>query len=400
VTPPLPAGILDRDVLTFVGREVESADLFRVWDEAASASARRVTLIGGEPGIGKTRLVAEVASQINQAGGAVAWGRSDPDGFVPHQPVAEVLHQLVSWTATDAALSSAVDRHRATLGWLVPQLAEPGDPSDDDDGARFRLVAACTAVLRAASQAQPLLVVLDDVHWAGAPTISLVRHLLNGVHGHPIVLALAYRDNQAPPSSPLGGLLSDLRRDSGATRVALGPLDLDALGAIVPDDPAAALAATNGNPFLVGELVRHLQGGGGAGGLEGALDALEARLARLPDVTRKILDTTAVAGAVVDVELLRTVSGQPDDAVVAALDTAVQERVLREVPDAIDRYRFAHALTREAVLGGLGATRRALLHQRVGEALESMAALIGELVAYWVVRQVLAARNDPTASPG
>jgi hypothetical protein len=383
MTRPLPPGLVDRDALEFAGRHSELETLSATWKEVGVLGARRVVALGGDAGIGKTRLLSELAADAQASGAGVVLGRSDQDAFVPHQPVAEIMGQLATWATTDANVADAIDRHREPLSWLVPHLGA-GSAERGEGDERTRLVAACSAVLRAAAESGPLLVVVDDVHWAPPPTLGLVRHLLRAAEGgRPVLLALAYRHDEAGPATPLGMLLADLRREPDVVRLALDGLDVDTVGDLIArarattaDRPTADAvhAATGGNPFLVGELVRHLDDPEGPRSLpEGALLVLEHRLAQLPEATRNALGVAAVIGTEFDLDTLQAVGAAGGDDLVDALEIAVQRRVLREVEGGWARFRFTHALAQDAVLAGLGPTRLARLHQQIGEAIAATA---------------------------
>ena len=380
---PIPPGLIDRDALAFAGRDGELEALSTTWKEVGVLGARRVVALGGDAGIGKTRLLSELAAEAQATGAGVLLGRSDHDAFVPHQPVAEIMAQLATWATTDPVIAEAVERHREPLSWLVPHLARDSTERGEGD-ERARLVAACSAALRAAAESGPLLVVVDDVHWAPPPTLGLLRHLLRAAEGgRPILVAFAYRRDEAGPATPLGMLLADLRREPDVVRMALEGLDVDTVGDLVAraraataDRPTAEAvhAATGGNPFLVSELVRHLDDPDGPRSLPaGALLVLEHRLAQLPEATRSALGVAAVIGAEFDLDTLQSVGAAGAGDLVDALDVAVERRVLREVEGGWPRYRFSHALAQDAVLAGLGPTRLARLHQQIGEAIEATA---------------------------
>ncbi|MGH9010386.1 MAG: ATP-binding protein [Acidimicrobiia bacterium] len=398
---PMPALLTDVGRV-FVGRDAELERLTQLWKEAA-AGERRVALLGGEPGVGKTRIAAELATRVRDAGGAVLAGRCDEDLGVPYQPFVESLRWFVDHTPAD--LGQRLGRYGGELARLMPDLAErlPGlavPMQSDPDTERYRLFDAVAAWLAAASAETPLLLVLDDLHWAAKPTLLLLRHVLRFSEPLRVLILGTYRDTELGRRHPLAELLADLRRQTGVERVSVSGLDPAAVTSFVEhfaghglegDDEAfaqAIYAETEGNPFFVGEVLRHLAETGAVerrqgrwvtttaiedlGIPEGIRDVVGRRLSRLSDQANEVLAVAAVIGAEFEPAVLSHASGISEESIVADLDEAVAARLASETPGSTNTYRFAHALVRATLYEELSAARRVALHRKVAEAIESV----------------------------
>ncbi|MGH9009346.1 MAG: ATP-binding protein, partial [Acidimicrobiia bacterium] len=269
-TIPMPTLLTDVSRI-FVGRDAELERLTQLWKEAA-AGERRVALLAGEPGVGKTRLAAEVATRVHDEGGVVLAGRCDEDLGVPYQPFVEALrHFLDHASATD--LKGRLGRYGGELVRLVPDLAERvpnlAPPlQSDPETERYRLFDAVGAWLSAASADEPLLCVLDDLQWAAKPTLLLLRHIVRSPDVRRLLIVGTYRDTELTYDHPLVELVAVLGRECAVDRLPLSGLDDVAVAAIVEqaagqalDEDGAALARaiyreTEGNPFFVREVLR------------------------------------------------------------------------------------------------------------------------------------------------
>ncbi|MEY2432416.1 MAG: hypothetical protein QOC92_2141 [Acidimicrobiaceae bacterium] len=375
MTIALPAELGARHGGPFVGRAAELGALQAAWQRAMSAD-HQVVLIAGEPGIGKTRLVGELAGAIHREGGIVLHGRCDPDVVFPYQPVAEAFRQLLQ--RHDAALD-AFAAERSALGVLVPELASQGSIGSADGAAeRAALFAASTAMLAFAAGRAPVLLAIDDAHWATRPTLQLVRQLLRNAVGTRLLVTITYRDTEVLPRSPLSELLADMHNETGTERITLGGLDETAVGELiaaagVADDPqqVATLARdTGGNPFFLGEMLRHRHESGSHESVPAPVrEVIALRVGRLPEITRQHLSAAAVIGPRFDLDVLGAIVLQADP--LDAIEPAVDARLLLEVGEPVGRFAFAHALIRQALLGELGPTRAARLHEQTALALEA-----------------------------
>jgi len=392
---PLPA-LLTNVGRIFVGRDTELDRLGQLWKEAA-AGERRVALLAGEPGVGKTRLAAEVAEAAHEAGAVVLAGRCDEDLGVPFQPFVEALHHYAA-NASEPSLG----RYGGELTRLVPELSSkvPGlsEPlRSDPETERYRLFDAVATWLAAVSADDPVLLVLDDVHWAAKPTLLLLRHILRSAEPLRLLVVATYRDSEVGRGHPLAELLADLRRVEGVERLPLTGLDQAGVAAFIEaaaghalaeDDeglPRAVWTETEGNPFFVVEVLRHLAETGGVeqrdgrwvmtapvdqlGIPEGVRDVVGRRLSRLSEAANRGLWVASVVGLEFDPAVVRMAGDLTDEALFSSLEEAVTARLISE---AGSRYRFSHALVRATLYDEMTAARRVALHRKVAEAIETI----------------------------
>jgi DNA-binding SARP family transcriptional activator len=397
-TVSLPALLTRGGQFSFVGRAQELERLERAWKEVVGGQ-RRVILVGGEVGVGKTRLAAELARRLHPEGALVLAGRCDEDMGVPFQPFVEALRHFV---AEDPEPARRLGRNAGELTRLVPELVERvphlHEPlRSDPETERYRLFEALAAWLAAASSDQPVLLVLDDLHWAARPTLLVLRHIVRSPAPMRLLVLGTYRDTEM--GAVLPEFLADLRRDPEVERLSLSGLDapevqafLEAAGYTVSgQDPAlsrAIWAETDGNPFFVGEMLRYLAESGALtkqdgrwvstmaledlGIPEGVKEVLGRRLSRLSEAANRALRIAAVAGVEFELVVLEAVAGLDEETLLGALDEGLVARLLFEVPGPTPRYRFAHALVRGILYDQVAVGRRVGLHRRVGEAIETL----------------------------
>jgi class 3 adenylate cyclase/tetratricopeptide (TPR) repeat protein len=382
---PLPAE-LHRPLGTFVGRQAEMAAIEKAWEQVRTGRATAV-VVTGDPGIGKTRLVAEFCARAHSSGAVVLLGRSTEETLAPYQPFIEALRHYVASCAADELLLQIGPR-RAILAKLVPELGATDGPAVPDraetpgEGERYELFDAVASLLREVAGSRPTILVLDDVHWADASTLMLLRYVARAAGAAPLLILGTYRETEVPEGHPLSDTLAELRRARALTVVFLAGLDTDHVAVLIQDRGAqlaegvvqAVARRTEGNPFFVEEVVRHIDGDLELVLPESVKDLLLRRLRRLDAPARHALAASAVLGPEIELDVLARVLEVSADELLESMDLALAERVLVESPDAIGRYGFAHALIRETIYGRLSATRRARLHQRAGEALEALRA--------------------------
>ncbi len=398
----LPAELAGRARAALVGRVKEMTELERFWElastgrtagqEAIELGAARVVVLSGDPGVGKTRLVAELALRVHAEGAVVLAGRAPEETLVPYQPFLEALRHYVM-TAPLGDLRAAARDYGSELARLVPELRRrvpdivstlPPEP----DTERYRMFEAVVGLLSAISRHAPILLVLDDLHWADRPTLLLLRHLARAPDPRRVLILSAYRSTEAGEGLP--GLLADLHRERLLTEQRIGGLTMADTAELVHlrtgERPARAFvqalhAETEGNPLFIEEIVRHLSDAGvrpamaGAAELqrvglpEGVKQVIARRLSRLETPAIEWLRLAAVIGRDFDAGLLERVLGAPEADFLDALERVLETGLVSEHEPG--RYLFSHALIRETLYEGMSAPRRSRLHRRVGEAMEA-----------------------------
>ncbi len=366
---------------TFVGRLSEISILEQEWAVAASGR-RRVVFVLGEAGAGKSRLVAEVCRGFTDAGAAVLLGYCLPDMPVAYEPFRPAILSLMDTAETVVApdrLPEVVD--------LLRSLALPGD-TRATVGAQYvhRRFEAVLDVLRGVSADRPVVLVLEDLHWATPSTLALLSWLIRRLReGRNLILATA-RTSPPDRSAPLLAALGELLREPGVRRLELGGLateevarfvELETHGALDRSTPSASSLRelTAGNPYLLHEICRDIRSpdtqarqGTPARVPEAVRGLFAARMATLPDDEREIVELAAVLGEPVLVPLLDKSLPSPEHTLVA-IEHAVDLGLLFPVADE-SGFRFPHALARQAVVDLIPPVRLAAHHGRAAEALE------------------------------
>lgn len=398
-----------------VGRDDILARLDNAW-ETVRGGTRRLVLIAGEPGIGKTASAAVWSRAAFDQGALVLAGRCAPEAVISYQPFVEVLHQLLS----DRAAAAEIGRlgpQAAELARLVPDLASslPTLPRVKAEAGteRYLLYEAVVAGLQHIARLAPLVVVLDDLHWADAPSVGLLEHWARHPKQGPVLIIGTYRETDLSRTHQLATSLAELRRERRFERVHLTGLDTEGVaemvahrtGVKVPAEVAAAISTeTEGNPFFVEEVVAHLIENGTIGpGVpwpsadqvhlleipEGIREVVGRRLSRLSEGTNRTLALAAVIGREFGGELVQKLSADESERVFDHIDEAIGARILTEAPSVFGRYAFSHALIRQTLYEELNPIRRARLHRRVAEALEAEGGSPAELALHFT------AANEP-----
>lgn len=402
-----------RTSTAFIGRLAELERL-RVAREAAAGGDARIVLLGGEAGVGKTRLLREAADQAVGAGSLVVVGGSPPsaEGELPFAAVAEVLRSLVRQLPPDL-LDETLGTARPHLARLLPSLATqdapPTSPSDGIDSAQTLLFEAILGVLeRLGDGAEPTVVVLEDLQWADRSTRDLLAFLARNLGAASILLIGSYRSDAVPAGHPLRTLLAELDRSDRVERLELGRFSRDEvaaqLGALLGAEPDPTLVAeiharSDGNPFFAEELLAAGREGGDAALPETLREVLLARLAALPPEVDELLRTAAVAGPRFDARLPGLVLPFDEPALIELLRDAVRHHVLVSARGGDrDELAFRHPLLRDAIYDDIVPGERARRHAVVARAyathpdLQSGTPAIreAELAHHWLAAGALA----------
>ena len=372
----------------FVGRREEIASLTALLERAADGEPG-FAIVAGEAGVGKTRLVTELAGQAADSGFTVLAGHCVELGAegLPLAPLIDALRTLARTTAR-AELADVLGPARRGLGRLLPELDPGGAAEPAADGVQVsQLLELVLGLLGRLSARRPLLLVLEDLHWSDQSTRELVAFLIRSLRGVRVVLLATYRSDELNRRHPLRPLIASWDRLRTVQHVELRrfePGEVAAqLGAILGTEPAAGLVdlvfdRSGGNAYLVEELAGLVRGGGDPADLPPSLaDVLLSRVDALSPEAQRLLRTAAVAGRSVPDKLLAEVAGVGDAEFYAGLREAVESHLL--VVDHTGRsYAFRHALTRDAVYEDMLPGERGGLHAAYGEALTRDPDLAGD----------------------
>jgi class 3 adenylate cyclase/tetratricopeptide (TPR) repeat protein len=384
---------------SFVGREAELADLRRYVEEASEGHGALV-LVGGEPGVGKTRLVLEAAEEASQFGMMALVGRCyEMETATPYLPLIEILESASRGISRESFREvlgdSAAEIARLTpeLRRLFPDLPEPLDLPPEQ--ARRYLFNSVWDFMDRAGQAHPLVLVMDDLHWSDESTLLLLEHLAERLSDMRVLMLGTYRDVELDVARPLARTLEALVRRRLAHRIFLKRLGVDEVRGMVDqlagqEAPEALVALiyeeTEGNPFFVEEVFQHLAEEGKLFDDDGqfrphlVLDELDVpesvrlvvgrRLERMSDEAKEMLAAAAIMGRRFRMELLEAM-GMDADRVMDALEEAEKSRLVSSsMEGASPIFEFGHELIRQTLLAGISVLRRQRLHGKAAEALE------------------------------
>ncbi|MFJ4906262.1 BREX system ATP-binding domain-containing protein [Streptomyces sp. NPDC093249] len=381
----------------FVGRAGELTALTEALSRA-TAGEPQALLVGGEAGVGKTRLIEEFLDTARERGAVVAVGgcvELGADGlpFAPFSTALRSLHRRLP-----AELAEAADGQQGELARLLPELGEPGSHDTSDEDSTARLFELTVRLLERLAADRTVVLVLEDLHWADASTRHLLTYLLRTLRGGRIVVVASYRADDIHRRHPLRPLLAELDRLRTIRRIELARFTRAEvhrqLTGILAAEPDPALVEevferSDGNAFFVEELVVSHEAGCAAGQLSDSLrDLLLVRVEALPEDAQRVARIVAEGGSTVEYGLLAAVARLTEDELIEALRAAVGANLLLAVPDG-DGYRFRHSLVREAVSDDLLPGERSRLNRRYAEALEADPSLVrpGEraprLATYW-----------------
>jgi tetratricopeptide (TPR) repeat protein len=418
---PLQSRLGQAPATGIVGRSAELGQLTDAYKRFSEGGSVEVVLVSGEAGVGKTTLTAEMARTAFSGGACVLFGHCEEDLGFPYQPFAEALGHLVA-NAPEEFVRDHVEKYGPEIARVVPGIARrlaelPESKSSDPDTERYLLFASVVGMFHDAAALQPVMIVLDDLQWADRASLQLLRHVAQSAEPARLFVMGTYRDSELSSSHPLLETLGALRREPGVTRIELKGFDDDGVLAFMEaaagehlDEDGVGLAQavyreTDGNPFFVGEILRHLVDSGAIGRTqdgrwvagddlgqislpESVREVVGARASRLGQATKSVLSVASVIGRDFDLELLSRVSESPKNELMDVLDAAVHADLVREVTDSPGRYTFTHALIQHTLYEDLGATRRAQTHRDVGEALEELlgdepGSRVADLAHHW-----------------
>jgi class 3 adenylate cyclase len=380
----------------FVGRTHEVGELLDYLEDALCGRGRLV-LLAGEPGIGKSRLAEELSNRGRDRGARVLVGRCWEAGGAPaFWPWVQALRSYVREAGPDA-LRAQLGPGAADVGQILPELREiltdlPAPPLQDSEGARFRLFDSTAFFLRNAATSRPLVIVLDDLHAADTPSLMLLQFLAGELAESHILIIGCYRDVDPTLTDSLSSTLAQLGREQVTRFLPLSGLAEREVASFIElstdVEPSETLVAsihreTEGNPFFVGEVLRLLAAEGRLAEVgdettqrlaipQGVRSVIGQRLGRLSPECKLVLTLASVLGREFSLEALELVGKRSRESLLEVLDEAAVERVVSEVPGAVGRLRFAHALIRDTLYYELPATRRVRLHAQVGKALETL----------------------------
>lgn len=390
----LPPELAARAARPMVGRTALLAEIESWLGRAGPQRPERLLLLSGDAGVGKSRLLAEAASHAHAAGAIVLAGRAPDETLIPFQPFLVALGQYVE-AIPPAQLPELARRHGPELARLIPELRRrlpdlPPAAAEDSETERYRLFEGVVELLADLSADRPVVLVLDDLHWADRPSLMLLRHVTRSPRMERVSVLGAFRATERDRAE-FGIALGGLRDERLVRLIEVGGLGRSDAARLVSlragAMPSAALTEalydeTNGNPFFIEEIVRHLADSGVQAATAGAHELREIglpadvqeviarRLGRLDDDTLELLRVAAVVGRDFEAGLVERVLSFDEETFLAALEVALEAGLVTEDPGTPESYTFAHGLVRETLYGAISTARRARLHRRVGFALE------------------------------
>ncbi len=399
--PPLPPELEAASATPFVGRRRELEALEDAW-RSVGRRFRQVLFIGGEPGVGKTRLAAQVGRVLSAEGAVVLVGTSPAEFPVPYQPFVEMLDHLLGETEAGALaevlpdsagelarLTRWISRHRPDLGLDMPR----------DGEYRREMFDAYVDLLTATSVDRPVVLILEDLHRARVPTLQLLSHIVGSTSDSQLLILATLRTTVPDRSDELTYAVAEMYRLPGVQRLDLSGLDVEAIAQLLAGESGARSSLlrssatvlrdqTGGNPFFLKEVWRELAGSGGIDALRrefraprSVRDALGLRIGGLDPSQAQAIQLAALIGESFELAILCTASPLTDNDTLDAVDAANAIGLIEADQTDAGRYRFVHALARRAALDRVSVTEGARAHVSIAEALEARASDSPEIVA-------------------
>lgn len=384
----------------FVGRESEMAELRSALDDARSGRGRMV-MLAGEPGIGKTRTAEMIASVAEQVGFTSHWGRcSEERGAPAYWPWVQIVRSCIVRHEADS-VRAALGQNAGIIAESVPDIArvtpdvETPIALSDPDSARFRFIDAIATFFRNLASGGPLVIALDDIHWADVSSLRLLEHIAQDQVESQIMIVATYRDTDITHDHPLYRTLGDLARRQHISRTLMRGLDASDVGELLEAywgaRPLEKLSSaihtqTEGSPLFVGKMARFLAQDGvptatdnvdieslDTGLPEGIREVIARRLSPLSLYANDVLSIAALIGR--DFGFAQLAALVPEDSVqdlLGVLNEAIPSRIIEEIPGTTGQFRFSHALIQQTLRENLDVGERINLHARIAEGLEAL----------------------------
>ncbi len=389
---------LDRIVRgRMIGREAEFKQARELWYSAVEGNSQ-ILLVSGEPGVGKTRLMREIITQSEVMGAQVLGSASYAEGGPPYSPFKQMLREVLPKASQNGL--NLPDVVMADLLSLAPEFREDfpdvtPNPPDDPKSDQHRLFESFFVFVATLSRHTPLLIYLDDAHWADSGSLNLFRHLARQLGSQPILLLATYREIELHEARSLHEVLLDLSKEPQTTRLKLNRLTLNQTGEllaafleeeITPEFQEGIYRETDGNPFFIEEVCKALVESGKLFYEDGSWHrpdiselgipqsvqvAIQSRVGKLSPETQEVLNQAAILGREFEFDTLLAAVDVSEDEVIDALEEAERAQLIEERSESGDLvFAFSHALIPTTLVEGLRLLQRRRLHKRAANALE------------------------------